>query len=455
MPKISSSEVAAQTRRARRTHVGRRRAATSNGDTSLASFDQPSPGAGRVSPSGLPVISSPTLLRSPRITCTVTTPLLSVAPVPIAAPVAPALSVAPVAPALPVAPVAPAPPDIISLTPGGNAWWKLGGAAPLPLENVSVSSQRFWAPAGLLTHGPVINTLRSLAHVANAQLLCGLLTKANLQVMKREISLFGTAFASLSAPTLEQAEAMNHMMDMVAQLHRHAALHTLVGIGTLAHKMAILTMLRGMGIALADIRMEGLSLLHIACIVAMPSGDREALIRYLKGAGVDSAGVSETGLTPLHCLAAQPDSVAAMEVLMDWDGAFRVRINARTDAGETPLYFAYATQPDNTEGTSWLLGRGAVALERTNHGDSALHAVLRHGDHPEVVRDLLSRGLSVFTQCSEGVSPSTLCRTLRRANTFLVMYDACSPSTVSRLQRPYLGSTPATAVPPMGPMIPI
>ena len=442
MPKISPATTAAEIPRARRTQVGRPRAVTLDLDTLSGKCAQPAQDVGRASPSNLQTASPAPPLRAPEVRYTVTAPPAPGAPVPDQN--APAFT-------------APPPPSLASITPGGDVWWKRGASAPLPLEHIYLASQRlFTPPTGLTLPQPYSDILRSAAHVANVGGLHELLSSANAQLMRREVSLFGVAFARLPLPTIDQVDTMSNLYIARAQIRNHAAVHTLVGNGTLSQKIVTLNMLRGMGAKLADIRMLGLNLLHIACVAPMVPGDRPRLIQYLKEAGINPAGASDTGLTPLHCLAAQRDAVPDMEELVGWEDAFNVPINARSDAGETPLHIACATQADNTAVMSWLLRRGALLHERTNRGETLLHAVLRHGDHPQLVNGLLARGIPLFEQDQTGASAVTLCRDLRRAGTYGVMRRLARELGAARqVQRPYLGSTEATAAPPPGPMIPI
>ena len=343
------------------------------------------------------------------------------------------------------------PPDIMSITPGGADWWKIGSPTPGPLFGIHLASQQLWSTRqpSVTTQINFTNNLRLATHHAEARKVYDFLLATRYVIARHEVETLEKIFSASQSPTDEHLDAAWECAEMWQHFSCHAAMHTLVGSGSVSDKIATFNALGELNVDLAQVRMLDLSMLHIACIVPMPESERVTLIQYLQWVGCASSLPNGAGLTPLHCLAAQPDPIGAMQALSSTYAAF----NARTSEGQTPLFMAYATQPENAAVIAWLLGRGANPRARTNDDETMFHAVLRHGDHPEVVKSLVRRIFSVFSTGGARTMLEQLCRDLDRPNTLRVLDQAFAfPHPLRTVQRPYLGSSSTTAVPPPVPL---
>jgi ankyrin len=140
----------------------------------------------------------------------------------------------------------------------------------------------------------------------------------------------------------------------------------------------IITTLLNAGVDLKRWNSRGLTPLHVAA--SMAEGDAAIVELMLqKGANPSTptrAGVEEIaskrsppGLQPLH-LAAASGNLPVMRLLLKNGAA----LEARTDAGETPLHIA----AQNANGAvQALLEAGADATKKNSRGDMPLHAALR------------------------------------------------------------------------------
>jgi len=106
----------------------------------------------------------------------------------------------------------------------------------------------------------------------------------------------------------------------------------------------------------------------------------------------------KNGATPLHLAAALPGGEKVAEVLL----ANKADVNARNDAGNTPLHVSEISGNPNM--AELLLAKGADINARNNTGATPLHMAAAVG-HKEMVESLLGKGANVNARDNAGETP--------------------------------------------------
>lgn len=296
---------------------------------------------------------------------------------------------------------------------------------------------------GTLTPSENTDKIRAAAHHGLTGYLYNMAALVGSERRRLEASI-----AHEPAPSLQSIEYTNAVCATADTILSHAAVHAVLGRGTVADKIGSLSAL-GVWIDLNDVRLADLNLLHVAARSPMAGADRAALVECLIEHRVNPYALSAKGSTPLHVLAAQPDSAAAMQHILDAGGC---DINVRDHLERTPLFVLLCTHPENRTAINLLLLRGADARFMTSEGDTMLHAVLESGDHPDIVEALLRRGACPASCGSRGESALHKALRLGHSGSLRLIAEHFPTQALQPPRRPRLGGGPV--LPELSVMIP-
>ena len=125
--------------------------------------------------------------------------------------------------------------------------------------------------------------------------------------------------------------------------------------------------------------------------------------------GVNVNAKNNAGNTPLHLAAARNDADAArvLDFLLIWGGA---DVNAANNAGNTPLHVV-AGGNANVNVVNFLLSRRAAVNQKNNVGDTPLHLAARDNANVNVVDSLIRGGAESYAQNNAGQIPQDVAST--------------------------------------------
>ena len=112
---------------------------------------------------------------------------------------------------------------------------------------------------------------------------------------------------------------------------------------------------------------------------------------------------SDDGMTPLHAACVNPDHEVLAYLISQ--GA---EINAKTDAGSTPLMVAVMLNP-NVEVLACLISKGAEINAKSHRGLTALHIAAHNPiSGVDVLKYLISKGANIDAEENNGGKPLDL-----------------------------------------------
>ena len=180
---------------------------------------------------------------------------------------------------------------------------------------------------------------------------------------------------------------------------------------------------------------SGLTPIHCACL-----NDHDDVLVRLRGTSIDWNSkatiklfdVQRTSVTALH-IAAQNTSSKTLEYLLNED--LMSDINARTSAGETPLWGAvWARSPHNV---SLLLSNGADTSSVDHVGNTAMHWAAINGDE-HIITELIASGSDFGLPNRGGLTPELLARREGHAYLANIIMDYVNEQGVYRYYIPML-----------------
>lgn len=152
--------------------------------------------------------------------------------------------------------------------------------------------------------------------------------------------------------------------------------------------------------------------------------------------GADSSRMNDEGRTPLHLVVSQCGKNCSQTDLLSHHNMvkFLIKVGAQVDCYDinnvTPLHLA-AELGDTTLVETLVLEGGAFVNVVDDVGETPLFYALR-GQHPEVIKKLISLKANLFSKNNEGETPLEFCLSIRddRMYELLSQYNG-SPLSIS------------------------